>query len=83
MGADGSNPEGGNLVAFPAPLKVKNPAAVALGKLGGSKGGTIRAAKLSTERKKAIARQGAQARWAKARINEAAEANASRREGSS
>jgi hypothetical protein len=28
-----------SVVAFPAPAKAKNPAAVALGKLGGSKGG--------------------------------------------
>ena len=54
-----------NLLEFPAPVKVKNPAAVALGKLGGSKGGRIRAAKLSTERKKEIAQQAAKARWAK------------------
>jgi len=54
-----------NLLEFPAPVKVKNPAAVALGKLGGSKGGKIRAAKLSTERKKEIAQQAAKVRWAK------------------
>lgn len=54
-----------NLLEFPAPVKVKNPAAVALGKLGGSKGGRIRAAKLSTERKKEIAQQAAKARWDK------------------
>jgi len=53
------------LVTFPAPVKVKNPAAVALGKLGGSKGGRIRAAKLSPEARKAIAQQAAKARWAK------------------
>ncbi len=53
------------VVQFPAPVKVKNPAAVALGKLGGSKGGKIRAAKLSDERKKEIAQQAAKARWAK------------------
>jgi hypothetical protein len=69
------------VVLFPAPVKVKNPAAVALGKLGGSKGGTIRAANLSTERKKSIARQAAQARWAKERIKKEVEANASHREG--
>jgi hypothetical protein len=73
----------GNVVAFPAPLKAKNPAAVALGKLGGSKGGTKRAETLSPDRKIAIARQGAQARWAKARLTKEAEASASRREGSS
>ena len=71
------------VVAFPVRVKVKNPAAVALGKLGGSKGGTIRAANLSAERRKAIAQQAAQARWAKARIKEAVEANTSHREGSS
>jgi hypothetical protein len=45
--------------------KAKNPAAVALGKLGGVKGGKARAAKLSPERKKEIAQRAAQARWAK------------------
>jgi hypothetical protein len=45
--------------------KKKNPAAVALGKLGGSKGGTIRAAKLSPERRSEIARKAVTARWAK------------------
>lgn len=41
----------------------KNPAAVALGKLGGPKGGLARAAKLSPARRKAIAKKAAQARW--------------------
>jgi hypothetical protein len=45
--------------------KKKNPAAVALGKLGGSKGGKIRAAKLSPERRSEIARKAVLARWAK------------------
>ena len=58
-------PEKGNVVQFPAVLKVKNPAAVALGKLGGSKGGKMRAARLSSEQRTAIAQQAAQARWAK------------------
>ncbi len=53
------------LLEFPTPAKVKNPAAVALGKLGGSKGGKIRAAKLSGERRIEIAQQAAKARWAK------------------
>lgn len=53
------------LLEFPAPVKVKNPAAVALGKLGGSKGGRIRAANLSSERKKEIAQLAAKVRWAK------------------
>lgn len=41
----------------------KNPAAVALGKLGGAKGGKARAEKLTAERRSEIARKAAQARW--------------------
>ena len=41
----------------------KNPAAVALGRLGGLKGGRARAEKLSPERRQEIARKAAQARW--------------------
>jgi hypothetical protein len=48
----------------------KNPAAVALGKLGASKGGKARAEKLSDERKSEIARKAANARWAKKRQQE-------------
>jgi hypothetical protein len=49
------------------PLKPieKNAAAVALGRLGGLKGGVARAANLTTEEKKAIAQKAAKARWAK------------------
>lgn len=47
--------------------KKKNPNAVALGKLGGSKGGKIRAAKLTSEERSKIARKAVLARWAKAR----------------
>jgi hypothetical protein len=43
----------------------KNPAAVALGKLGASKGGKARAAALSKSERMAIARRAAQARWGK------------------
>ena len=43
----------------------KNPAAVALGRLGGAKGGKARAAKLSAARRKAIAKKAAAARWSK------------------
>jgi hypothetical protein len=43
----------------------KNPAAVALGKLGGAKGGKARAAKLSASRRSAIAKKAARARWGK------------------
>lgn len=45
------------------PAKDKNPAAVALGKLGGLKGGKARAAKLSPAKRKAIAKKAAAARW--------------------
>jgi hypothetical protein len=72
-----------NVVAFPVPVKMKNPAAVALGKLGGSKGGLARAKNRTSEELVAIARQGGLARQAKARAKKLAEANASRREGSS
>jgi hypothetical protein len=47
------------------PPRKKNPAAVALGKLGGMKGGRARAAELSPERRKEIAQKAAKARWAK------------------
>ncbi len=43
----------------------KNPAAVALGRLGGKKGGMARAAKLTPERRREIARKAALARWNK------------------
>ncbi|MGA2028918.1 MAG: hypothetical protein ABSG87_02460 [Verrucomicrobiota bacterium] len=45
------------------PQPAKNPFAVALGKLGASKGGKARAAKLSDKRKSLIARKAANARW--------------------
>jgi hypothetical protein len=41
----------------------KNPAAVALGKLGGLKGGKARAASLTSARRKEIARKAAAKRW--------------------
>lgn len=41
----------------------KNPAAVALGRLGGLKGGKARAEKLTSVRRKEIARKAAEARW--------------------
>lgn len=43
----------------------KNPAAVALGRLGGLKGGKARAKKLTKKQRSEAARQAAQARWAK------------------
>ncbi len=45
----------------------KNPAAVALGRLGGLKGGKARAAALSSSERKSIAERAAKARWAKQR----------------
>ncbi len=41
----------------------KNPAAVALGRLGGKKGGKARAEKLSKKRRSEIARKAARSRW--------------------
>jgi hypothetical protein len=49
----------------PKAKKAKNPAAVALGKLGGLKGGKARAASLSPAKRKAIAQKAARARWSK------------------
>jgi len=42
----------------------KNPAAVALGKLGGAKGGQARAKKLTSAQRSQIAKKAAKARWA-------------------
>jgi hypothetical protein len=47
------------------PPRVKNPAAVALGMLGASKGGKARAEGLSAARRKEIAKKAAQKRWGK------------------
>ncbi|HEX8817729.1 MAG TPA: hypothetical protein VF753_19720 [Terriglobales bacterium] len=41
----------------------RNPHAVALGKLGGAKGGKARAKKLSATKRKKIAKEAAKARW--------------------
>jgi len=43
----------------------KDPAAVALGKKGGQKGGKARASKLTAEQRKKIAEKAAKARWGK------------------
>jgi hypothetical protein len=43
--------------------QAKNPAAVALGRLGGLKGGNARAKALSPEKRKEIAQKAAQKRW--------------------
>jgi hypothetical protein len=50
---------------LPDPDAGKNPSAVALGKLGGAKGGKARAAKLSPARRKKIAKDAARKRWGK------------------
>ena len=49
-------------------VKTKNPAAVALGRLGGLKGGKARAAKLSPRRRSEIARNAVLARWNKSKV---------------
>lgn len=49
--------------AAPEAPKEKNPAAVALGRLGGAKGGPARAAALSPAKRKAIAKKAAAVRW--------------------
>lgn len=51
--------------AEPIPISgpKKNPAAVALGRLGGLKGGPARKARLSDERRSEIAKKAAKARW--------------------
>jgi hypothetical protein len=48
--------------------KVKNPAAVALGKLGASKGGKARVAKLTKAQLSTAGRKAANARWKKAKL---------------
>jgi hypothetical protein len=48
--------------------KKKNPAAVALGRLGGVKGGKARMAKLSKKERSQLARKAIKARWSKVKI---------------
>ena len=47
------------------PTPEKNPAAVALGRLGGIKGGPARAKTLSAKKRKEIAQKAAKVRWKK------------------
>jgi hypothetical protein len=59
-----------NITALTTGTKVKeeagkNPAAVALGRLGGLKGGKARAASMTAAKRSAIARKAAAKRWAK------------------
>lgn len=49
--------------APPDPEDTRNPHAVALGKLGGAKGGKARAKALSPKERKEIAKKAAAARW--------------------
>lgn len=51
----------------PDPDEGKNPAAVALGRLGGQKGGKARAEKMTPERRSEIARNAAAVRWTRSR----------------
>lgn len=52
-------------VAAELPPDGKNPAAVALGRLGGLKGGKARADSLSKKRRSEIAKKAAETRWSK------------------
>lgn len=47
------------------PAPEKNPAAQALGRLGGLKGGKARAAAMTPEQRKEVAKKAAEARWGK------------------
>lgn len=49
----------------PEPPDTRDPAAVALGRKGGLKGGKARAAKLSSAKRSEISRRAAKARWKK------------------
>src|SRR4051812_11054343 len=48
-------------------VRIKNPAAVALGRKGGKKGGPARAARLTPEQRSESARNAVQAPWTKAK----------------
>lgn len=54
----------GEAPALPPAVDTRNQAAVALSKLGASKGGHARAASRSTAKRSAIARKAVKARWA-------------------
>jgi len=59
----GDRTDGSPLRRSVEPPDMRNPAAVALSKLGASKGGLARAAALSDRKRKMIARKAAEARW--------------------
>jgi hypothetical protein len=54
-----------DVVTGESPPTPKNPAAVALGRLGGLAGGKARADALSADKRSEIAKKAAKARWAK------------------
>jgi hypothetical protein len=51
--------------------KAKNPHAVALGRLGGRKGGKVRFSRLTPEERSELGRKAVLARWAKQRKSKA------------
>jgi hypothetical protein len=55
----------GQIPKIDPPPPEKNPAAVALGLLGGAKGGNARAKGMTAKQRSAAARKAAKARWAK------------------
>ena len=59
----GEKMDGGTLTYPDGSPDTRNQAAVALSKLGASKGGIARAAALSDRKRKMIARKAAEARW--------------------
>jgi hypothetical protein len=63
MMLDSASRESIGSATMPTTPPVKNPHAVALGKLGASKGGLARAANLNKKRRAEIARKAANARW--------------------
>jgi hypothetical protein len=60
-------------------VKGKNPAAVALSRLGAKKGGHARAAKLTPAQRSESARKAVQARWAKSKSKEGSDYTVIRR----
>jgi len=57
---------GAEMIRFVVMAKRKNPAAVALGRLGGGpKGGKARMAQLTAEQRRELAKKAARARWRK------------------
>ncbi len=60
---DAIAPDAEPKLAEPKEESDKNPAAVALGRLGGLKGGKARASKLTADERSKIAKKAAVARW--------------------